>query len=344
MSNNINRVKTSSQNQCISDETGSESGGSVDESQVDSITSEIDDEVVSSGDAEHERQVQVATNIAGESQPPQNFGEISFNDSSKIQIGHRITYRAPVHITQHVYTGPIDEKRVVDARNFVNQNTDIGSKSSVSLEPGNFFSSSWSNVKKACSDIFTGTNSSEVPYNESTFRLQFVQRNEWNAERARDPPQPLSTLPAILVIISHTVTRFCFRKGDGARIVLSCQQHHKYANGWSDIGYNFLVGGDGLVYVGRGWGVVGAHTLNYNACSIGISLVGTFNEVEPSLPQLAATRNLIEYGVEHGHIARDYTLLGHRQCRDTLSPGNAAYKIIKSWEHWSPVVPSIPRR
>ncbi|CAB0028429.1 unnamed protein product [Trichogramma brassicae] len=132
------------------------------------------------------------------------------------------------------------------------------------------------------------------------------------------PPEPLSTLPAILVIISHTVTRFCFRKGDGARIVLSCQQHHKYANGWSDIGYNFLVGGDGLVYVGRGLG--------------------------RRLPQLVATRNLIEYGVEHGHIARNYTLLGHRQCRDTLSPGNAAYNIIKSWEHWSPVVPSIPQR
>ena len=39
--------------------------------------------------------------------------------------------------------------------------------------------------------------------------------------------------------------------------------------GWSDIGYSFLVGGDGKVYEGRGWNHVGAHTSGYNSEGIG---------------------------------------------------------------------------
>ena len=45
---------------------------------------------------------------------------------------------------------------------------------------------------------------------------------------------------------------------------------------WDDIGYNFLVGEDGNVYVGRGWGARGAHSVKYNAKSIGICIIGDF--------------------------------------------------------------------
>jgi N-acetylmuramoyl-L-alanine amidase len=47
-------------------------------------------------------------------------------------------------------------------------------------------------------------------------------------------------------------------------------------NGWLDIGYNFVVGEDGLVYEGRGWGRVGAHAVNWNSRSIGIAVIGDF--------------------------------------------------------------------
>lgn len=47
-------------------------------------------------------------------------------------------------------------------------------------------------------------------------------------------------------------------------------------NKWSDIGYNFLVGEDGLVYEGRGWGKRGAHCPKFNPKSIGICVIGNF--------------------------------------------------------------------
>lgn len=47
-------------------------------------------------------------------------------------------------------------------------------------------------------------------------------------------------------------------------------------NGWADIGYNFLIGEDGIAYEGRGWGIRGAHSPDYNAKSIGICIIGNF--------------------------------------------------------------------
>ena len=64
--------------------------------------------------------------------------------------------------------------------------------------------------------------------------------------------------------------------------------------GWCDIGYNFLIGGDGAVYTARGWDKVGAHTMGYNDIAIAFSLMGNF-ELSP-VPQnmLDTAQALIE--------------------------------------------------
>lgn len=54
------------------------------------------------------------------------------------------------------------------------------------------------------------------------------------------------------------------------------QNYHMNQKKWNDIGYNFLVGEDGNVYEGRGWGQHGAHSVSYNSKSIGICLIGNF--------------------------------------------------------------------
>lgn len=43
---------------------------------------------------------------------------------------------------------------------------------------------------------------------------------------------------------------------------------------FADIGYNFMIGGDGNIYEGRGWHKQGAHTSGYNRGSIGIAYIG----------------------------------------------------------------------
>lgn len=104
---------------------------------------------------------------------------------------------------------------------------------------------------------------------------------------------------------------------------------------WDDIGYNFLVGGDGNVYIGRGWDSLGAHTKGYNSKSIGIAFIGTFTSVTPPQRQLMAAQKLIEEGVRLGKLTPDYKLYGHRQFLNTESPGTMLYEIIKKWDHWT---------
>lgn len=104
-----------------------------------------------------------------------------------------------------------------------------------------------------------------------------------------------------------------------------------------DIAYNFLLGGDGSVYVGRGWDAEGAHAHGWNDKSIGLSFIGTFTDVSPVEPQLQAALKLLELGVSLEKLTTNYTLLGHRQVSKTESPGEKLFQIIKTWKHWSTI-------
>lgn len=102
-----------------------------------------------------------------------------------------------------------------------------------------------------------------------------------------------------------------------------------------DIPYNFLVGGNGSIYIGRGWNVKGRHTKGFNANSICIAFIGKFIDVTPPNHQLEAAQKLIEEGVSLKKLAQNYYLYGHCQLKGTKSPGQALYEIIKTWKHWT---------
>src|SRR5687768_15962158 len=67
--------------------------------------------------------------------------------------------------------------------------------------------------------------------------------------------------------------------------------YHMKSNGWSDIGYNFLVDRYGRAYEGRVGGidryVLGAHTGGFNVESFGDSLLGDFATVPLSATTMA---------------------------------------------------------
>lgn len=69
---------------------------------------------------------------------------------------------------------------------------------------------------------------------------------------------------------------------------------HIDTQGWNDIAYNFLIGSDGNIYEGRGWGIEGAHAFGYNNRSIGISFIGCFINKIPTEEALNACKNLLK--------------------------------------------------
>lgn len=104
---------------------------------------------------------------------------------------------------------------------------------------------------------------------------------------------------------------------------------------YEDIGYHFLVGGDGNAYEGLGWRKEGAHTYHYNKKSICIAFIGNFIKEAPPTAQIEAAKKLIEIGEKAKILTENYRLLGHLQLYDSESPGEKLYKIITTWPHWS---------
>ena len=96
-----------------------------------------------------------------------------------------------------------------------------------------------------------------------------VTRAQWNARS----PTSVSylSMPVSYVFIHHGAgpTAACTTQSACSANWKSYQNYHMDTNGWSDIGYSFGVGEDGLIYEGRGWNRTGAHTSGYNSVGIG---------------------------------------------------------------------------
>ncbi|CAG0913904.1 unnamed protein product [Notodromas monacha] len=150
------------------------------------------------------------------------------------------------------------------------------------------------------------------------------------------PPNGVSYLnnPVDWTVIHHAESAACSTFDSCAEMVRQFQNFHMDENGWNDIGYSFVIGGEGSVFEGRGWDKVGAHTPGYNSIGLGFCFIGNFFSVEPTQVQQNAVQELISCGVELGMISGDYNLIGHRQAVDTDCPGDALYDIITSWPHW----------
>ncbi|EDO64108.1 AGAP005203-PC [Anopheles gambiae str. PEST] len=166
--------------------------------------------------------------------------------------------------------------------------------------------------------------------------LRLVTRTEWLAQPPREELTDLK-LPVNNVIIAHTATEGCTTQTKCMYQVKLIQEFHSSpdSRNFSDIAYQFLVGGDGNAYEGRGWTKQGAHTKGFNVDSICIAFIGTFIADPPPIAQLSAAQQLILLGMKENYLASNYSLYGHRQLAPFESPGKALFDIIKTWPHWS---------
>ncbi|KAM7348158.1 peptidoglycan recognition protein-like isoform 1-T1 [Cochliomyia hominivorax] len=162
---------------------------------------------------------------------------------------------------------------------------------------------------------------------------RIIPRNCWQAIEPLKEYEYIKE-PLNIVIISHTATDSSNSSKDNMQIIRNIQTFHIDSQGWDDIGYNFLIGCDGNIYEGRGWGVVGVHTYGYNKRSIGIAFIGNFIRALPTEKALNSCKNLLKRAIEEGHLTDNYKLLGHRQCIPTSSPGKLLFEELTKWEHF----------
>ena len=103
---------------------------------------------------------------------------------------------------------------------------------------------------------------------------------------------------------------------------------HK-GQGWTCIGYHYVIRKDGTVEQGRPHWTVGAHAYGHNSHTIGIHVCGNFEEAEPTDAQIESTAMLLanlctDYGLP---IDRDH-IVGHRELMETACPGEYLYEML----------------
>ncbi|XP_030621059.1 peptidoglycan recognition protein 5 [Chanos chanos] len=154
-----------------------------------------------------------------------------------------------------------------------------------------------------------------------------ISRRRWQAA----DPQVRDELgeAARKVVIHHTALWTCTKPSECQAQLTYIQKMHMEDRGFSDIGYNFLIGGDGAVYEGRGWGIIGAHAKTHNLDSVGIAFMGNFNDEFPSPAALSSLQRLLYSGVAQGHLYSNFVLLAHRDLAHTECPGEHLYSSLQ---------------
>lgn len=144
-----------------------------------------------------------------------------------------------------------------------------------------------------------------------------VTRAGWGARAPKSAPSKTTWSRRTGFAIHHSA-------GPTNQTVRQIQNFQMDTNGWSDIGYNFLVDQSGKVYEGRsgGWLAIGAHAGGQNTAWIGVCWIGHSGNVTPTSAALAAIRWL--YDEANQLAGRRLDVRGHGQVpgQATKCPGS----------------------
>jgi uncharacterized lipoprotein YddW (UPF0748 family) len=176
-------------------------------------------------------------------------------------------------------------------------------------------------------------------------RPSFVSRVGWGCPGG-ETTSGLSTTTVTHCIIHHSespgndVTDF-------PAAVRSIWNYHVNSNGWADIGYNWLIDKNGVIYKGRSWvgtneNSIGAHYCGKNSNTMGVCMIGAFGSITPTTAAQNSLVDIIAYrcstaGIDPtvqafhaGSSTTQYTVTGHRSINCTTCPGDALWALIPS--------------
>ena len=99
--------------------------------------------------------------------------------------------------------------------------------------------------------------------------------------------------------VHHTAGTNNYTAADVPKIIRGIYAYHVKGNGWSDIGYNFLVDRFGRLWEGRYGGITravqGAHTAGFNVDAFAVSAIGNYDKVAPTPVMIDAIARLMAW-------------------------------------------------
>ena len=109
-----------------------------------------------------------------------------------------------------------------------------------------------------------------------------LTRAQWGADESLRGTGPRYTGTPKAGFVHHTAGTNGYSEADVPRIIRGIYAYHVKGNGWSDIGYNYLVDRFGRLWEGRYGGVtmnvLGAHTGGFNVDSFAVSAIGDYEK------------------------------------------------------------------
>ncbi len=199
-----------------------------------------------------------------------------------------------------------------------------------------------------------------VRRDDRTMRVvkDFVSRAEWGADESKrfgengSETSPPKFFPLQALTVHHTATDN--GDPDPAATIRTMYKKHTVDKEWGDIGYHFLIDGEGRVYEGRFSGddgmpahdgrgnvVTAFHTTGLNSGNLGIALLGDLDKQPPTDAAFdALTRLLVVMARTHrldpkshityknpvdGTTMAARTVNGHQDWYETGCPGGLMY-------------------
>lgn len=197
-------------------------------------------------------------------------------------------------------------------------------------------------------------------------RLKMISDNEWPVNYPfhlidrnfwyRGEPIEVLDLPLLNssqvsnVVLFHTRGEFCFNfptclsvinnmhVSDFANLDIDRgsswnESSRLQTQNWSEIPFNFLIGGDGKTYELRGWKYrSGFDEIPFNNETITVGLIGDFTFKEPAVIQVHEVDALISESIRRRKLLADYKIRGARLHE---KDGHKMFKIFKTSAQWA---------
>lgn len=163
----------------------------------------------------------------------------------------------------------------------------------------------------------------------------YEDRGDWCPDGTCQPVIPAASTVVTHLIVHHSAGTNI--SNDWAAVVRAIWDFHTGVNGWDDVGYNWLIDPNGVLYEGRGDNRRGAHFCGRNAGTMGVCVLGDFTNITPAdearakLAELLAWKSCDINVDPQGsalHASSGLQLMrisGHRDGCNTACPGDMFY-------------------
>lgn len=154
--------------------------------------------------------------------------------------------------------------------------------------------------------------------------MDIISRSEWGARPWADQPSTVSLDERTEYFTHYDGATHITRTGFAIPRAIDAEHH---GNGWSGIGYAFVVSQAGEIFEGRGWDLQQAHCPGHNRSGFGVQ-IAIGGDQEPSKEALAASRWLYDEACRR--TGRTLAKKGHKDGYATDCPGDKLYAWVQA--------------